>query len=69
MSIAFDEQRTERTDDARIRSVDLIQYRELLVSRRKLERVRGRPGWLRDRESDETFVFAKLSDASVAQSV
>jgi hypothetical protein len=42
MSIAFDEQRTERTDDARIRSVDLIQYRELLVSRRKLERVRSR---------------------------
>jgi hypothetical protein len=49
--------------------VDLRQYLELLVSRRKLDVVSSGRDWLRDRESSELFVLQGPSDASVEQSV
>jgi hypothetical protein len=50
----------------RLREVDLAEYRELLVSRRTLERAGD--GRLRDRRSDEVFVLRAPADARVAES-
>jgi hypothetical protein len=47
--------------------VDVRQYLELLVSRRKLDVVSNRREWLRDRDSAEIFVLQGSSDASVEQ--
>lgn len=47
--------------------IDVRQYLELLVSRRKLDVVSNRREWLRDRDSAEVFVLQGSSDASVEQ--
>lgn len=49
--------------------VDVPQFLELLVSRRKLDWVAGHPGCLRDRDSDELFVLSSPSGVGVTQRV
>ena len=66
------EQRTEPTASfkpAETHFVDLRQYLELLVSRRKLDVVSSGRDSLRDRESSELFVLQSPSDASLEQRV
>jgi hypothetical protein len=62
----------QQSDDAgqpRPQRVTIEQYRELIVSSRRLDRVRDQPGWLRDRETQELFFLPEISDASVTQRV
>jgi len=52
---------------ARVVQVEIRRYVELLVSRRKLERVFEKADQLHDRDTDETFVLDAESVASMAK--
>ena len=51
----------------RVVEVDLPQYENLLISRRRLQRVPNRLLWLRDLDTDEVFVSAEASSARLSE--
>jgi hypothetical protein len=57
----------DETQDESVRVVDLAEYTDLIVSRRRLERVPDKPGWLRDVESEQVFAVRSSSDLRLTQ--
>ena len=57
----------EEMQDEGVRVVDLAEYTDLIVSRRRMERVPDKPGWLRDVESDQLFAMCSSSDLRLSK--
>ena len=59
--------RTDHDSSGDVREVELAEYTELLISRRRLERSSLEEGSLRDVESGELYVLRKRSAVSRLQ--